>query len=116
MQDIKINQYRVRCEYDSHIERFLPDGSNTHYVEGYSCEVFDVSDTQFVDPVDYFCLGVGHEISDLSPEELEKGLHSHFALCGMLADAVKTAPAETVPSFDRGALLQRIKGIISAKE
>ena len=116
MLTIKIKQMVVRCDYDSHIERVLPDGSNTHYVEGYSCEVFAASDTQFSDPVDYFCLGVGHEISDLSAEELEKGLHRQFAIINMLEDAMSPAPAVKVPSFDKDALLARIKDAVFSKE
>lgn len=83
----------ICCDYDSHIERFLPDGNTTHYVEGYSCEVFDSSDEALDDPTDFFCLGVGHEISNLSIEELKKGITRHMGLAGLLSDAL-SAPAE----------------------
>lgn len=64
--------------YDKGIERQNPQTLETEICEGYYCQVY--SDEYFEDETDNFCLAVGHEIKDLTEEELTRGIIEYLGL------------------------------------
>ncbi len=71
------NEWVSYC-YDSGIERENPQTGKMEICEGYFCQVY--SDENFENQTDYFCLAVGHEIENLSDDELNRGIIEYLGL------------------------------------
>lgn len=75
---MKFGNYYVLTSPDKGIERQNPITDKPEICEGFFCEVY--RDAEYIFQVDYFCLAVGHEITDLSDEALQAGIRTYLGL------------------------------------
>lgn len=65
--------YNVSCTYDSNIEK-----TNSHVMQGYTCRLYNPSDSKLEKTATNFVLCLGSEIHDLTAEALQEAIQEYI--------------------------------------
>lgn len=63
--------------FDSGVERYNRETGQDEICDGFYCQVYAGDDDMYAEPIDDFCLAVGHEIEDISDASLGMGIRKY---------------------------------------
>ena len=89
MRSIEYRGFHIDHSVPTVVDRWNPATRKVEPCVGYQCEVYDVRDRDRNDCLETFPLAVGHELKDISTENVERAIRNHIDEHAMYLDLMR---------------------------
>ena len=100
--------FRIDHSVPTVVDRWNPATRKVEPCVGYQCEVYDVRDRDRNDCLETFPLAVGHELKDISTENVERAIRNHIDEHAMYLDLMRNEVSVERRNFLIGILACRL--------